>query len=398
MMSARGLGRGLLPIVVVLAAPAVGVVNAASMYRVATFGGDLAFQPRAINDAGLIAGERYSRAVVFDTTTGALRMLDTLGGSYSTVRGINDLGQVIGESTRAGDKISRAYLFDGQNVVDVGPPGSDNVRALDLNDRGEVLVRSERKPSPPPFHDWKDGPSYLYSEGQTRLVPSLGTAGPGNYPGFEPDFLANDGTMTSGASFGERLVTDRNDYRDLLIPMQDPHYWNAHAMLTDVNNNGAATGYSVVNGRNAAWIAENGQVRDLPALPGSSYVYVGALNDLGAAVGTSLPGTTRSDPLSYWPRATLFDEFGAHDLNDLLDLDSRRWFIQSAYDINDRGQILAFAADLLSDNKLSYVLLNPVDLPMPLPAYPVPEPTLLTLAALVGGLALLRRRLSGRCL
>jgi probable HAF family extracellular repeat protein len=66
----------------------------------------------------------------------------TLGGTFCRGHGINNLGQVVGESTLSnGD--THAFIWDQQNGIrDLGTLGGNFSRALAINNRGEVTGSS----------------------------------------------------------------------------------------------------------------------------------------------------------------------------------------------------------------------------------------------------------------
>src|SRR5450631_3693211 len=70
-----------------------------------------------------------------------VRDLGTLGGSNSTAYGINDFGQVVGQSNISGDATGHAFLYSGGHMLDLTPGGS-NSAAYGINDFGQVIGQS----------------------------------------------------------------------------------------------------------------------------------------------------------------------------------------------------------------------------------------------------------------
>ncbi len=74
-------------------------------------------------------------------TAGNGKMLDlgTLGGTSSLVNGLNNQGQVIGQSNLPGDKTHHPFLWHRGRLADLGTLGGDFGIATSLNDTGEVV-------------------------------------------------------------------------------------------------------------------------------------------------------------------------------------------------------------------------------------------------------------------
>ena len=66
--------------------------------------------------------------------------LGTLGGDYSIAYGINDMGQVVGESTTDNGQ-THAFITgpDGVGMTDLGTLGGDYSLAFGINDAGQVV-------------------------------------------------------------------------------------------------------------------------------------------------------------------------------------------------------------------------------------------------------------------
>jgi probable HAF family extracellular repeat protein len=69
---------------------------------------------------------------------GSLIDLGTLSGSTSWAHGINDRGQVVGQSDTAAGA-TRAFLWDGGGMADLGTLGGPWAEALAINERGLVV-------------------------------------------------------------------------------------------------------------------------------------------------------------------------------------------------------------------------------------------------------------------
>jgi probable HAF family extracellular repeat protein len=95
----------------------------------------------AINNAGLIVGTTYTmlpngayqqRATLW--SGGLATLLPTLGGTEGLAVAINQLGQAVGWSVASVDPTSRAVVWDGATVTDLGVG-----TARDINNLGQVI-------------------------------------------------------------------------------------------------------------------------------------------------------------------------------------------------------------------------------------------------------------------
>src|SRR5207302_11038844 len=63
----------------------------------------------------------------------------TLGGHCSTIYALNNRGQVVGQSTVAGDQTSHPYIWDRETMIDLGTVGGTYGFASWINDPGAVV-------------------------------------------------------------------------------------------------------------------------------------------------------------------------------------------------------------------------------------------------------------------
>jgi probable HAF family extracellular repeat protein len=140
---------------IILAALALAFVQAAAAqsYTITALGvvrGGLYSDPYAMNDQGAVAGtaslvDGHQHAFVWTKNTGA-RDLGTLVGhnAYSTARGINNSGQVVGLSYLSDEITYRAFLYTQKDGMrDLGTLGGDSSAAYGINNTGQVVGEAD---------------------------------------------------------------------------------------------------------------------------------------------------------------------------------------------------------------------------------------------------------------
>jgi probable HAF family extracellular repeat protein len=200
-----------------------------------------------INNAGVIAawaGDSTTHSFTFDINSGTLTDLGALPGetgSFATA--INNAGHVVGATTGGPD--SRAFLFDGTTLKDLGPA----LNANDINDSGQVV--GSRWDSRLPW-----GKSFRCdtSGGTPQFVDLEGL--PGSF-GSEAWAINNDGDIvgqlfyTSGSRAviwpAGRPVQDLNEH----IPANSG--WELHHAIA-INNKGQIAGTGTHNGNEQAYL------------------------------------------------------------------------------------------------------------------------------------------------
>jgi probable HAF family extracellular repeat protein len=97
-----------------------------------------------INNAGQVVGTilndyEYRQAFIWSATSG-FQLIGTLGGNWSAAFGINNLGQVVGQSQIASSNYYHAFFWSEQGgFVDLGTLGATASSAYAVNDAGQVV-------------------------------------------------------------------------------------------------------------------------------------------------------------------------------------------------------------------------------------------------------------------
>jgi len=233
--------------------------------------------------------------------------------------GLNNEGQVIGQTTTNNNVVHAVLWQDGQ-LTDLGDLGSTPYGRLsypnDINDLGQI-VGSSRTPNLE-IHAflWSGGamkdigkPSVSTSAYATAINNLTQVVGNSTGPGGSRPWVWKDGVMTE-------------------LPLLEGFYG---AQPIAINDRGQIIGLAVTTApdyvRHAVrW--KNGTMEDLGMLPGSSYCEVAAENELDQIVGYCYPVGG-----FLWQEGT-----------GMLGLPTLGGVGSSALDVNDVGQIAGFAA------------------------------------------------------
>jgi probable HAF family extracellular repeat protein len=273
---------------------------------------------QAINASGHVVGYVHNgsgqRAVLYD---GTLHDLGTLGGN-SWARAINGSGQIGGVSN------NHAFLYDNGVMFDLGTLGGFYSDVNGMNDVGQ-LVGSSLAPS-----GWR---AHLYQNGVMQAINlSSITAGGNEFA----TAINNLGQVTGGTSSDSNGPPSRGYIYDsntnTLINIGSLGN-NSNTAGSAINDWSQVAGRSVtLGGQTHAFLYDNGVMHDLGTLGGSFSNGMG-VNNLGQVVGDSTTSTGAS-------HAFLYTDGAMVDLNDLVP--GSGWTLVNALGINDSGQIVGW--------------------------------------------------------
>jgi len=274
------------------------LVVAASLAAL-TPGGALANPPdeglseaAAVAAGGAVAGSSCSPGcssydAIVRLTDGTIRRLGTLGGFAAISTAINGRGTVVGQADTAlfepnGFAVSLAFVADEDGMRSLGTlPGYVNSQAYGLNDRGDVV-----------------GWTYNTNPVTGATVP--------NFRGFLVD---RAGVMHDLGTLG-----------------------GPTAIARDISNSGRIVGGSrIADGRNRAFLYDQGTMTELPSL-GGVFDEATGINERAWMVGSAVyPGQPNAR------RAVLWRNGRIEDLGTLGGATARAWRI------NERGDVVGQA-------------------------------------------------------
>jgi probable HAF family extracellular repeat protein len=322
----------------------------------------------------VLESDQFTKYIVTD--------LGTLGGSNNFASGINNAGQVVGQSQISGSTDYHAYLWSGGVIKDLGTLGGSQSFANAINNKGEVAGYSFLSGNSN-YH------AFLYKEGVMQDIGSLTGPSGSSYAnsindagqvvgssrdssGHTPAFLYGDGVMRSigslgrndasatavnaaGQVVGESWTEGYEAIHGFLYDqgsMKDIGTFGGNSSARDINDSGWVVGLSYLSGAagpRRAILYRDGILHDLQTLGGTESYALG-INSSGQIVGGSfITGDSQC-------HAVLWSQDTMQDLNNLVSLGGDN-YLSAARGINDEGQIIA-----VTNNNRSY-LLTPVPIP-----------------------------------
>ena len=338
----------LLSIGVIVARPALAVPRCIVL-DLGTLPGGTASAGYGINNAGQVTGYSYTtngQAGFFGTHAflysggsisdlGVLGGASSFGGADSSGSGINNSGQVTGDSLITNGSATHAFLYSGGSMSDLHTLGDPNQEGLQggpsshgygINDSGQVTGYSNISNYSSATH------AFLYSGGGMRDLGTLpgGTLSSG-YGINNSGQVVGESTVNTGATIHHAFLYSgsMSDLGTLGGTSSDGY---------GINDSGQVTGSSGISGsgaHHAFLYSTNAGMSDLGTLGGSASAGNG-INTSGQVVGDSYVTGNSAD------HAFLYSGGDMYDLNNLA-LNGQLAdfsYLQIAKGINDHGWIV----------------------------------------------------------
>ncbi len=271
--------------------------------------------PAILVIASLIAGiPLIARSASADGFIQDLGSLD----SFSHARAVNELGQIVGESTNDDFRNPHATLWENGTMTDLGSLGGGTAFANDVNEAGQIVGGTADASGYQRAFLWENG-----------VMTDLGV---------QPDGSAlaiNDNGQIVGTMNGERqgFLWDHGTITDLGTLGGPPVY------ASGINNAGQIVGWSGDTSGSAfrPWLWENGTLTDLGTPVGFTWGVAYDINEAGQVAGFGFNATGSA-------RALLWSGGQMTDLGDL------GGGVSLAFGINDAGQIVGWSATAKSEH------------------------------------------------
>ena len=317
-----------------------------SLMDLGTLGGANSFA-LGINNLGQVVGgsSRFGEAGTWPTqwNNGPAASLATLGGD-GTATAINNSGQMAGYSYTTGNAVAHASYWTGTTMIDLGSAGGGDSRATGINDLGQVVGYSFTR-------DQLSSVAMVWNNGSaTQLV------GGGLYARAEA--VNNVGQVVgSSSTFGSGTIHATLWNGNVLSDLESIQ---GVSSADAINDKGLIVGYSEISPftiERHATLWNGSAITDLGALDGGFFSYATSINDAGKVVGYSTRFGNGGEHGTYWDGGTLID------LNTLLDSSGQGWEVMLAFDINDRDQIIGVGIDTFGQTRA--ILLTAANVPEP---------------------------------
>lgn len=338
--------------------------SALPRYRITDLGtlGGRSSWAYSINNVGQVVGESRRAGSEaqhgFLWQDGVMTDLDAGNGRASYARAINNLGDVVGFYEKNGYLRAGVWYYHSQ-LIDIGTLNSDRESyAYDISDDGVVVGYSHTDTNSDHEHGFWVVPGGVVHDFNLQVSPGWGWEIRRSYAYHENGQYLIYGCRSDcyeSASF----ILDHDVLTDL------GSLYNGGTVALDINASGQVVGYSPsIIGYRHAFLWQNGTMTDLGALRGNRS-WAAAINDVGQVVGDSHIDSGEAIHAVLWEHGKMTD------LNTLIPPNSG-WVLYSARDINKDGQIVGYGDSGGAD--VHAFLLTPLLQPS---AFPTPQISIL---------------------
>ena len=294
-------------------------------------------------DSDPFSGNPETHAVLW--SHGTMTDLGTLGGASSLGIGVNDQGQVAGFGQNAipdpfsflGGTQTRAFLWHGGEMHDLGTLGGPDAFAQYVNNKGQVAGVSYTSYTADPQTGVPQFDPFLWEKG--KGIKDLGNFGGSNgllggpfIYGLNDEGEVIGNMVLAGNQVAHAFLWDG----ERLSELQD--LGGTYSQANGLNDAGEVVGLSNLAGDQAqhAVLWRKGTITDLGTLHGDPCSEAGAINSKGQVVGAS---QSAAGGCNFFTSAFLWEHGGPSvDLNTLVPNGSPL-NLTGAFWINDRGEI-----------------------------------------------------------
>lgn len=236
--------------------------------------------------------------------------IPTLGGAENRAHGINDLGQIVGQSFNA-DGVSRAFRWENGSLIDLGTANPTRAAAWGIDAQSRIVGE---------IHTSNGTRGFIWQNG---VMDDVGTLG-GDYSGaFAINARGEVAGMSTDADNRQRAFLWRGGLIQDLGALGDGDFGEAY----DINDRGQVVGRSGNPGNLRAFLWEDGVMQDLGTLPGGGSSKALAINERGQVAGEAVAASGHF-------HAFLWQDGVMRDLGTLGGARSE------ALGINDLGQVV----------------------------------------------------------
>jgi probable HAF family extracellular repeat protein len=270
------------------AAPAASAVEPYQVVDLGTLPGGSFSAASAVNERGEVVGQSDGRAVLW--RNGQTFAIGPVG---SAAVDISELGEVVGATSGADG--NRAFRWQGGESTELAPlPGDTDSLALGVNDRGQVVGLSFGPTAASPVLWGPDDVPVNLGE-STKLVRA--------------DDLNNTGTFVGEVDNGVGTAPA------IATAVRTTPLSARSGAASDINASGEVTGY-FFDGTHGSYTWLNGQLTEIPLLPGAIAMQAQAINNRGVVVGFSQSQGFRWDGAKLITLPGLSGPMTAQDIND----------------------------------------------------------------------------------